>query len=146
MEKKHFVGILNDMLRPLGFKRKSNNWINEEFEIILIVNLQKSNYGNNYYINYGYILKSIPLDGIYMHVSNRLCSSNPDIRININELLDFDNEIKDEIREFELKKIIQSNLIEKIVYIKTEEELLSELKQRSNLNDIPLIVKEYFKI
>lgn len=45
-------------LRTLGFVKKSNNWYLETEETILVVNLQKSQYGEQYYVNCGVTLKS----------------------------------------------------------------------------------------
>jgi len=58
MEKKDLVNILSEMLFPMGFKRKGNNWVINGDVMTKIVNLQKSQFGNLYYVNYGYILKA----------------------------------------------------------------------------------------
>ena len=56
MEKKDLINILSEMLVPIGFKRKGNYWVVNGDEITKMVNLQKSQYGNSFYINYDYIV------------------------------------------------------------------------------------------
>lgn len=146
MEKKNIVKILNDLMSPLGFRKKSNNWILDNGELIKIVSLQKSSYGNAYYINYGFILKSIPLEDENMHIFYGLSSSDPKTSKRINELLDFEISINESDRIVELIEIIKSNLLDFIMSIQSESELLTELKNREHLNDIPLKIRKYFKL
>jgi hypothetical protein len=42
-----------------GFKRKGSDWYLDTKESIVVVNLQKSNYGQQYYINIGIWLKAL---------------------------------------------------------------------------------------
>jgi len=146
MEKKNIEKILNDLLAPLGFIKKSNNWILDSDELIKKVNLQKSSFGNVYYINYGFILKSIPLEYENMHVFYGLSSSDPKTSKRINELLDFEFYINESDRTVELIEIIKSYLLDFIMSIQSESELQTELKNRENLNDIPLKIRRYFKL
>lgn len=46
------------ILKSHGFSKKSNNWYLHNAEVILVVNLQKSQYGEQYYLNCGVSLKS----------------------------------------------------------------------------------------
>ena len=108
-----------------------------------MVNLQKSQFGNSFYINYGYILKSIPLEGM-MHIYNRVASKDGEEQQRIIELLDFENDITNGERSKELKKILLKKMLTKLQAVNTEEDLLNELSKRSTLNDIPLIVKKHF--
>lgn len=146
MDKKGLVNIISEMLIPIGFKKKGNFWIKIGDDITKMVNLQKSNYGNYFYINYGYILNCIPLDNEMMHIYNRVTSLDVEERSRIHFLLDLDSQISDEERRKELSKILYDKLIVKVKGINTEAELLNELKRRPNLNDIPLTVKNYFNL
>lgn len=146
MNKKELINILSEVLIPFGFKRKGNYWVINGNEIAKMVNLQKSNYGNFFYINYGYILKSIPLDNEMMHVYNRVTSLDLEERNRITFLLDLDSNVADEDRTIELKQIFGKQLVSKIQVVNTEEELLKELKGHSDLNNIPLTVKKHFQI
>jgi len=145
MEKKELASILSEALVPIGFKKKGNYWVINGDEITKMVNLQKSQFGNYFYINYGYILKSIPLDDM-MHIYNRVTSLDVEERNRITFLLDLGSSISDEERTKALKEVLQSKLVAKVQAVNTEEDLLAELKKRPHLNDITLAVKQHFNL
>jgi hypothetical protein len=146
MEKKELASILNEVLAPIGFKKKSDYWVINGNEITKTVNLQKSQFSNNFYINYGYILKSVPLNGLMMHVFKGFGSIDKTEHQRITALLDLGNNISNEDRTKELKKLLFEKLVLNIQEVNTEEDVLSELKKRPNLNDIPLVVKKHFSL
>ena len=146
MEKKELTNILNEILILFGFKKKGNFWIINENAITKMVNLQKSQFGNRFYINYGFIIKDIPLENLMMHVFNGFGSIEVDENTRIKDLLDLENEISNKDRINELKQMILLRLIPNIEKINTEEDLLNELRRRPHLNDIPLSVKKYFNL
>lgn len=146
MEKKELVSILSEILVPIGFKKKGNYWVINGDVITKMINLQKSNYSNAFYVNYGYILNSIPLGNLMMHVYNRVTSLDVEERNRIAFLLDFESNISDEERTKALKEMLQSQLVAKVQTVNTEEDLLAELKKRPHLNDITLVVKQHFKL
>lgn len=145
MEKKELIHLISEILLPLGFKKKGNYWIINGSEITKMINLQKSQFSNSFYINYGYILNAIPLDGLTMHIFNRLATSNTDINKKIEVLLNLENNISDIERIIELKDILFKNLVDKITLVNTEKDILEMLKKQQ-LNNIPLIVKQYFNL
>lgn len=144
MEKKELENNLNETLAPIGFKKKGNFWVKNDLSITKIVNLQKSQFSNSFYINYGYIINTLPLGNNMMHIFNGLSSIDNKENERIKELLNLENKISSEQRTKELKQIILKTLILNFQLIQTEDDLLNELKKRSNLNDIPLIVKKHF--
>ena len=148
MEKKELANILSDVLIPIGFKKKGNYWVINCDEITKMVNLQKSQFGNYYYINYGYIVKSIPLDGLMMHIFKRVASIDKRENFRIDELLDLESSISDKDRSEELKNILFENLIKNINLINTEMDILNEIKNMSQplLNSVPLVVKRHFNL
>lgn len=146
MEKKELTSILSEVLVPIGFKKKGNYWVINGDVITKMVNLQKSNYSNAFYINYGYILNSIPLGNLMMHVYNRVTSLDLEERNRITFLLNLESNIPDVERAKELKEILQSKLVEKIQGVDTDDDLLTELKKRPHLNDITLAVKQHFNL
>jgi hypothetical protein len=146
MEKKELASILSEILVPIGFKKKSNYWVINGDVITKMINLQKSNYSNSFYINYGYILNSIPLGNLMVHVYNRVTSLDVEERNRITFLLDLESNISDEERTKALKEMLQSKLIAKVQTVNTEEDLLAELKKRPHLNDITLAVKQHFNL
>jgi hypothetical protein len=145
MEKKDLIKFLDEIFIPLGFKRKGNNWVLNGEELSKIINLQKSNYSNAFYINYGYVIKGLELT-TSTHVENRLASIDKEEQKRITDLLDLETGIHIEQRLTELKKFIIAKIVRQIQSINTEEEILNELKKRPHLNDIPLIVKKHFSI
>ena len=146
MNKNDLVIFLNKLLKPLGFVKKASNWILVSDDLIKIINFQKSSFSNECYINYGYIIKSIPMENFSMHIYNRLSSAEDNTQKSIDILLDLDSNINDAVRVKELCEIIRSNIIAMMQKINSENDILSELKNRSNLNDIPLIVKKHFNL
>lgn len=145
MDKKHLASILNDELTLVGFKRKGDYWVINGEQLTRMVNLQKSQYANAFYINFGYIIKEIPLNGLMMHVYNRLTSSFDGLE-RMASLLDLGNGISDEQREMEIREVVKTALIDKIQLVNTKNDLLLELEKRPSLNDVPLVVKQYFSL
>ncbi|WP_353160838.1 DUF4304 domain-containing protein [Myroides odoratus] len=145
MEKKELASILSEILVPIGFKKKGNYWVVNGAEITKMVNLQKSQFSNSFYINYGYILNAIPLDGM-MHIYNRVASIDKVENLRIDELLNLENNIPDEERASELKKVLLEKLVYKISSVNTEADVLEELKKQPNLNNVPLVVKRHFNL
>ena len=50
---------LGTPLKEVGFKKKSDSWYWQNDEVVLMVNLQKSQYGDQYYVNGGVALKAL---------------------------------------------------------------------------------------
>jgi hypothetical protein len=147
MEKKDLVNLLNEILAPIGFKRKGNNWVINGEVMTKIVNLQKSQFGNLFYINYGYILKALPLDGFVTHVESRVGFYTKDENLRLHELLDLDSNISDEERMKILKGILQDKLVSKIKPINTEEDLSNELKKHPEQQlSLTLAVKRHLNL
>lgn len=146
MEKKDLMNLLDSLLTPIGFKRKGNNWVINGDEVNRIINLQKSQYGNSFYINYGYILNSLPLNGFVNHVSNRLGSEDKIEQNRITNLLNLSNDIEKEKRIEELTTLMKEKVINKIQYVKTESDLLEALKNMKYLYTVPPFVLEHFNM
>jgi hypothetical protein len=145
MEKKDLIKLLDEIFLPLGFKRKGNNWIFNGDELTKMINLQKSNYSNAFYINYGFIIKRLELTTT-THVENRLASADKEEQKRITDLLDLEMEITADRRLTELKKLITGNIVAQMQSVNTEGDLLNDLKKQPNLNNIPLVVKKHFKL
>jgi len=146
MEKKNIVKLLDELFLPIGFKRKGNNWVNNGEQVSKVVNLQKSNYSDSYYINYGFILNRLPMGNLKMHIENRLAGRNKEHEFRLFELLDMESEIIDEIRLNELKNMISEQIVAQFQLVNSDADIFSYLKRRPHLYDIPLRIKEYFGI
>ncbi|HEX8549481.1 MAG TPA: DUF4304 domain-containing protein [Cytophagaceae bacterium] len=134
---KEFKDIISEVLKPLGFKKKRNYWRLETDEIEKIINLQRSNFSNLYYVNFGYNIKKLNYDGVIMHIYNRL----PQV-----DAFDLENPLDLNDRINKIRELINGNLIPSLDRINTESDILEVLKYRSHLNDIPLKVKKYLKL
>jgi len=137
---------LSEILVPIGFKKKGNYWVVNGAEITKMVNLQKSQFSNSFYINYGYILNAIPLNGLTMHIFGGLGSLDSNENTRIKELLNLENNISDEERASDLKKVLLEKLVHKINLVNTEADVLEELKKQPHLNNVPLVVKRHFNL
>lgn len=146
MGKNDLIQLLDEIFVPLGFTRKGNNWALNGSELSKLVNLQKSNYSNSFYINYGYVLKSVPLSNERTHVESRLASIDKEEQKLITDLLDLETETPTERRSTQLKRIINYKIADEIQSVNTERELLEYLKKRPHLNDISLTVKRHFNL
>jgi hypothetical protein len=146
MEKKGLASILSEVLVPIGFKKKGNYWVVNGTEITKTVNLQKSQFGNSFYINYGYIINAIPLDNLMMHIYRRVASTEKIENLRIEELLNLESNMPDEERTSELKKVLLEKLVHKVNLVNTEADILEELKEQPHLNNIPLVVKRHFNL
>lgn len=140
MDKKDLMKLFDNVLKPYGFKKKGNYWRLEGDELIKIVNLQKSQWGNQYYINYGFDFKGLNYDGMVMHIYHRIGSND----IDGNNILDFEKNLPgDRVKMVE-------NLLTDIltIFSKTNSvtDIINDLKQRDHLNDVALKVKEFLGI
>ncbi|MGJ7030927.1 DUF4304 domain-containing protein [Niabella hirudinis] len=139
--------ILDRELIPQGFKKKGKKWFKEEQELIKKVFLQKAFYGNQFYINYGYIIKNIGAEK-WFHIVNRLGSKNGDRNEEafIKNLLDLDHTMNNDDRTIYLSKYIQDQVVREMNDVENEEGVLNNLKNRKHLFDVPLIVKQFFNL
>lgn len=146
MEKKDLITFLDSIFSPLGFKRKGNNWVINGNEINKIINLQKSQYGNAFYINYGYIIKSLPLDGFVNHVDSRLSSSDKIGQQRITELLNLESAVLPSERLSELENLINEKIVKEMESTNEESDILNVLNQKQFLYMIPPNVLKYFNL
>jgi len=144
MTKEVLVKILTDVLSHEGFKRKGNNWVENKGEISKIVNLQKSQFGNLFYINYGYAMKNLPLNGAKMHIHLRVSTVELGKKDNVSELLILDNQIPDRDRCDMLTKILTVKLIPELRSVNTESDIRRRIVDGPWQNIVPVKVKHYF--
>ena len=146
MEKKDLINLFDEICSPLGFKRKGNYWFLHQMELTQIIHLQKSYYGNIYYINYGFNINNLNTDNIAMHIYNRLGGADKDEQRKLFNTLDFNYVIDKQERLFLLKEIVINKIIGKFQQVHTESELVEYIKKRPTMNDIPIVVKEYLRL
>jgi len=128
MEKKDLVKLLDDIFKPLGYTRKGNNWVINSEELVRVVNLQRSNFGQFFYLNYGFIVRKLPLT-TKTHVEHRLASADKEEQQKIRDLFDLETKIPSDLRLNELRSLIISKVVERLQSISTEDDLYSDLKK-----------------
>lgn len=146
MVKNDLERILTVLLVPFGFKKKASSWKMVGDELTKMVFLQKSRYVNFFYINCGFNLHSLPLYGLKTHVFFGLGAENSIGNERIKELLNLENALPDSDRSKGLTEQLSENLVKKMNRICNEGDLLEELKRQANVNLIPLLVKQHFKL
>jgi hypothetical protein len=62
MNNVEFKKIVQDITSEYGFKYFKKNYYYEMSDLIIVIGLQKSNYENSYYINFGFYVKEIHND------------------------------------------------------------------------------------
>ena len=143
MEKKILINLLNEICSPLGFKRKGNYWLLNQMELTQIINLQKSIYGNLYYINYGFKINNLNTDNNMMHIWKRLVGANKKEVRELFNALDFSYEMNQQNRLSLLREAIRNKIFGIFQKVHTESDLVEYIKKRPTMNDIPIVVKEY---
>lgn len=146
MTNREFKDTLDKILKPHGFKKKGNEWTMETIELCKAIDLQKSNFSNLYYLNYGYNFKDLDYDGTKHHIFSRLGSSDKKTNRVIQDTFDLEKPMDDLTRIGNLTDLINSVLLPEVNSINNKTDILNLLKTRTTLNNIPLRVKEYLNI
>lgn len=81
-----------------------------------------------------------------MHIYNSVSSDNEIIRARIQELLDLDTDVIDEVRESELREILDDQVIKKFKTINSESELADFLRGTPQIAAVPKPVIDYLKL
>lgn len=106
---------LERFARAAGMEKKSGTWYRQGDEVVAVVDLQKSQYGQQYYLNLGFWLRELGADrypkGLRCHISVRLETLAPEERHRIARLLDLDHEIPDEQRVDELVALLNERTL-----------------------------------
>lgn len=114
MESTEFKNIINDFLSFYGFKRRGNFWRLRTSELEKVIHLQKSNFSNLYYINYGFNIENLMDPGVTMHIFNRLHANNPNIQEKVVKTLDLESDLSSTKRRENLIYILQEFLLKEI--------------------------------
>lgn len=57
MDKKFFKKALEEIFKKFGFQYKSNAFYHDDGSSITVITLQKSNFSNSFYINFGFLIE-----------------------------------------------------------------------------------------
>ena len=111
------MAILDQSLREFGFKKKSSSWYRSSNDVVQVVNLQRSQYGNQYYFNCGIGIKGLGLPDFpkeqQCHIRFRAASVVPDeTRSKIEAIFDLDNDdFLDDERSREALSLVEEVLL-----------------------------------
>lgn len=96
-------------------EKKSGSWYRYRDEVISISNLQKSQYGPQYYFNQGFWLRQLDDERHpkhnQAHIVARVEDLAPEIERQVGELLDLDCEMPDEQRVEDLVALLNEHLL-----------------------------------
>lgn len=149
---KDFEKLLTSLLRPLGFRRERRNWRLDLPEMIQVVNLQRSQWGNSFYLNIGVFVKALqnepdpvrnPAKPSEMDCHFRVRLDNllpgPPVpptkisaeQIRLHELLDLeDRRIHPSTREAELRAMIEQRMLPFLELCRSEAGILSVIERK----------------
>ena len=91
-------GCIGPFLQPQGYQRKGSSWYFDAPEAILVVNLQKSQWGRQYYVNLAVWLKALgdavsPKEN-HCHIRSRLAGAKTEQALDLS-----DTSLTDELRQ-----------------------------------------------
>lgn len=116
MEAKQLEKLFHTLLAPHGFKKKGATWYLESDDVIGLVNLQSSNFGDQFYVNLAVWLKVLgdnPTPKEHQcPVRTRLTSAFPDEQARFEQAFDFESEsLSDTKRAEEISEIVNKWII-----------------------------------
>lgn len=121
-------------LAAAGFKRKSNTWYLENEDVVILVNLQKSQYSRKYYVNCGISLKRLggdpPKREHLCHVRFRLTAIAPDVDCrSIGSVFDLEDEtLSDEERRDKITSLIRELALPFLERCSSDEGIVEAIK------------------
>lgn len=146
MTNTEFKTELDRLLNPQGFKKNGNKWTLETDELEKIIELQKSNFSNSYYLNYGFNLKDLDYKEVPMHIWNRLGSLKRKDNKLIFDTLDLTNAMDETTRIQNTRYFVNELLLPELNATNTKSDLIEELKCRKHLNDIFVPIREHLNL
>ena len=133
MKNEEFKEKIDQVLRPLNYKKKGNKWIIQTEDLTKIIELQKSGYSNLYYINFGISFNRLDYNAVAPHVFSR--------HANIFDLETASDDIVDRLLVESLNLITE--IFERLI---TFNDALGYIETLPSLNMLPLRVKEFLNL
>jgi hypothetical protein len=105
-----------DFAKAAGYSKKSGSWYRRNPETIIVLNLQKSQYGPKYYINVALWLRALGDEEApkvnKCQIQTRLGQLVPaGLEKRLTELLDLDCDVEDMVRRTELLDLFRQHLL-----------------------------------
>jgi len=147
MDKIKFKQALDQILLPHDFVNTKNTWILKNSEINKLLFIGRSQYTNSYYIDYGFIVHDLELNGLRMHVSERLGTAYEYTeQLLMIRALSLDSPMSDEERADKLKVIVENKVLPTFESVTTKSDLKAYIYTFPNLNMISIAVKEHLEL
>lgn len=141
MESKDLKKIIKEVAKRNCFKLVNSNWVKESEEAIMVLNLQKSNFSNKYYLNIRVFIKGL-FDKFIKIDKTVLKNDTGDVfRRNPPEfdpVLDLENDIELSLRIEEIEKLFNSFIIP-FTYDALSIKGLLDLYRRNQINLLPAV-------
>lgn len=127
--KNFLTATLDRILTACGFRKKADTWYSEKLETILVINLQKSQWGQQYYVNLAVWFKAlgevkIPPKEHLCHVRARLTVLTND---SLEKALDLEGKELDDLQK---QRIIENSIRETAIPFLEECSTLASLKRQ----------------
>lgn len=113
MSTEKLKSVFAEIAKKNGFDEISSAWFKESGEAIVVLDLQKSNFGNSYYLNI-----KIYIQGMFGNTyskTNELISNTGDIfrrePKNFEDVFDLNNSIEDTVRATKLESLFKEFLV-----------------------------------
>lgn len=146
MDKKKLLTAIDQVLVREGFKRRGNRWEFQATNLLKVIELQKSNFGNQFFINYGFIIVDVDLGGLAMHLYMRMAAPEKEKNKLISRTFDLELPIDDIERVKVLHECLYKYLLDTIIAVNSIEELRAFILSRNSSSDVPLVTKKYLGI
>ncbi len=146
MTNDEFKKVFDCLLNPIGFIKSGNKWVMKTEELEKIIELQKSNFSNSYYLNYGYNFRELDYKDASMHIWNRFVPLNTKENELFIQTLDLESLLKPKERIKNLDYFIRQLWITQVEKTNTKNDILEELKSRKHLNNVSLAIKRHLNI
>jgi hypothetical protein len=95
MHKRDLERCFDNNLQPLGFKKKASSWYLEQEDTLVLVDLQKSNFGDQFYTNVAAWLKVLGRNVFpkehQCHIRIRLGAAYPELKAPADKLLNLED-------------------------------------------------------
>lgn len=143
MDSNNFKKIFGDFAKSSGFKSAFGGWFIENHETIIILDLQKSNYGNYFDLNIKIFIQGM-LGNSYTISKSLVKSDIGDVfrrqPIEYNSIFNLDNDIEEIDRVADINKMFNNFIITFISKASNKKGLL-QLAEKGDINLLPAVKK-----
>ncbi len=144
MERNDFKKMFGEIAKENGFERAYEGWFREFPEIIQVLDLQKSNYGNYYYLNIKIFIQGA-FGNKYTKSKQLVKTDGGDIFLrqtdNYSNLLNLDAPLEDDDRKNGLRKMFEDFIVPFSEKTNTKERI-KELHKKGDLFILPAVKEE----